>query len=159
MFTVTSPAHVLLKGGKSFSKLKDSEMSMQEDLRNYDQQSPIIDATRHHLNLGFWNFAYSAFFVAIAPLPMQKPRMIFSDNQIEIRIRCAEDIGSLDLEVKIIGKIGGNNTSLRIQDNNFVRIDEDMVYNTNLEVGDEDGELVDLYYKGNQFENCYVKRQ
>lgn len=65
----------------------------------------------------------------------------------------------LDLEVNIIGRMGGNNTRLRIHDNNFIRIAEEVVHNTNLDVGDEDGALVDLYYKGNQFENCYVKRE
>lgn len=92
LFRVTSPAHILLKGGKSPSNLSDSETSMLQDLRNYDQMSPIVDATRRQLNLDFWDFTYSAFFVAIAPLPMQKPRITFSDNQMEIRIRCAGDI-------------------------------------------------------------------
>ena len=158
MFGVTSPSHVLLKGGKSFSKLQDSEMSMLQDLRNYDQMSPIVDAARRHLNLGFWDFKYSAFFVAIAPLPMQTPRITFSANQMEIRIRCAENINPVDLEVNIIGKIGNANTSLRVHHNSFVRIAEDIVYNANLDVGDEDGALVDLYYKGNQFDNGYVRR-
>ena len=158
MFGVTSPSHVLLKGGKSFSRLRDSEMSMLQDLRDYDQMSPIVDATRRELNLGFWDITYSAFFVAIAPLPMQMPRIAFNANQMEIRIWCAENINPVDLEVNIIGRIGNINTNLRVHDNGFVRIAEDIVYNTNLDVGNEDGALVDLYYRGNQFDNCYVRR-
>jgi hypothetical protein len=86
------------------------------------------------------------------------PRIAFNANQMEIRIWCAENINPVDLEVNIIGRIGNINTNLRVHDNGFVRIAEDIVYNTNLDVGNEDGALVDLYYRGNQFDNCYVRR-
>lgn len=43
-------------------------------------------------------------------------------------------------------------------ENNFRRDDSNLVYRKAVVVTQEDGAIVDLYYKEDRFENYYVKR-
>ena len=157
LFSVTQPAHILLKGGKSPVKLSNAETLMTQDLQEYDQLRPAIDIVRQNLSLNFWDYSYSSFFVVIAPLEIEMPKISFKGKQIEIKLRCNKNILASDIKIKIIGRRENENTALRVVENNFKRVNEELVYSKTIESSEEDGAIVDLYYKENQFENHYVK--
>ena len=158
LFSVTQPAHILLKGGKSPVKLSNAETLMTQDLQEYDQLRPAIDIVRQNLSLNFWDYSYSSFLVVITPLEIGMPKISFKDKEIEIKVICNKNILASDIKIKIIGKRENENTALRVVENNFKRVNEELVYNKRIESSEEDGAIVDLYYKENQFENHYVKR-
>jgi hypothetical protein len=158
LFSITQPAHILLKGGKSPVKLSNAETLMTQDLQEYDQFRPVIDIVRQNLSLNFWDYSYSSFFVVIAPLEIEMPKISFKGKQIEIKLRCNKNIPASDIKIKIIGRRENENTALRVEENNFKRVNEELVYSKTIESSEEDGAIVDLYNKENQFENHYVKR-
>lgn len=86
------------------------------------------------------------------------PKISFKGKQIEIKLRCNKNILASDIKIKIIGRRENENTSLRVVENNFKRVNEELVYSKTIESSEEDDAIVDLYYKENQFENHYVKR-
>jgi hypothetical protein len=86
------------------------------------------------------------------------PKISFKGKQIEIKLRCNKNIPASDIKIKIIGRRENENTALRVEENNFKRVNEELVYSKTIESSEEDGAIVDLYNKENQFENHYVKR-
>jgi hypothetical protein len=155
--TPSSPS-TTMKGGKNPVKLSNAETLLANDLQNYDQLRPVIDMVGQSLSLNFWDYSYSSFLVVITPLEIGMPKISFKDKEIEIKVICNKNILASDIKIKIIGKRENENTALRVVENNFKRVNEELVYNKRIESSDEDGAIVDLYYKENQFENHYVKR-